>query len=241
MSAANRTSDMLSRVLPFVVAGAILLLGYFWFVQPRIAEYLTNRGEIANLEIRVRAMQDTVNRGRSTPSADEAAALKLFEERMSPDDRVSDVVELLARTALDSAPTGRVKGLQIATGQSAQWAPGQAGAVTRVGNDEPELPDPRFGLFPVSLTYTPVTVSFDAGYEAIERFLWRLRDLPTMIEIRSMALARGLPLMKASVRVLVYQRGAAVATPDLLAPEPGGAPTSPLTPRVARLSLAEGW
>ena len=69
MSAANRTSDMLSRVLPFVVAGAILLLGYFWFVQPRIAEYLTNRGEIANLEIRVRAMQDTVNRGRSTPSA----------------------------------------------------------------------------------------------------------------------------------------------------------------------------
>jgi hypothetical protein len=240
VSAANRTSETLDRVLPVIVVAAIVALGYFLFVQSRVAEYLRARTEITTLEARVGTLQDTVNRGRTAPSADEAAALRLFEERMSPDDRVADVVELLARLAADSAPKGTMKGLQIVTGTSARWPTGSAGqAATRRGSGEPaDEPDPRFGLFPVTLTYTPVTVSFQGSYGAIERFVWRLRDMPTMIEIRSMELARGLPLMQVSIRLFVYQRGAAVVSPGLIPPGPAGPPQAP---RVARLSLAEGW
>ena len=238
MSAASRTNETVTRVLPFVAAVAIILLGYFWFVQPRVAEYLRARTEITTLEVRVRALQDTVNRGKTAPSADEAAALKLFEERMSADDCVGDVVELLARMAADSAPKGTMKGLQIGTGTSAQWPTGAGQTATRAGSEPADQPDPRFGLFPVSLTYTPVTVTFQGSYDAIQRFVWRLRDMPTMIEIRSMELGRGLPRMQFAIRLFVYQRGAAVVSPGLIPPGPAG---SPQAPRVARLSLAEGW
>lgn len=239
MSAVNRTAETFERVLPVIVVAAIVALGYFLFVQPRVAEYLSARTEIATLEDRARTLQDTINRGKTAPSANEAAALKLFEERMSPDDRVGDVVELLAKLATDSAPQGTIKGLQIATGESGRWPAGAGQAATRSGSSESaDEPDPRFGLFPVTLTYTPVTVTFQGSYDAIQRFVWRLRDMPTMIEIRSMELARGLPLMQVVVRLFVYQRGAVAVSPGLIPPGPAG---SPQAPRVARLSVAEGW
>lgn len=239
MSAANRTSDSFSRAIPFIVVAAIIVVGYLWLIQPRVTEYFRNRTEIATLEGRVRSLQDTINRGRSVPSPDESTAIKLFEERMSADDRVSYVVEQLARLAQDSGGKGKVKGLQIATEPSAQWAPGQTG-MSRTATDAGDTPDPRFGLFPATFTYTPVTVAFDAAYGDIERFVWRLRDMPTMIEIRSMELTRGLPLMHANLRIFVYRRGEAVASPSVAEP-PSGGPASSLAPRVARLSLAEGW
>jgi Tfp pilus assembly protein PilO len=239
VSAVNRTTDTIERALPVIVVAAIVALGYFLFVQPRVAEYLRARTEITSLEERVRTLQDTVNRGKAAPSANEAAALKLFEERMSTDDRVADVVELLAKIAADSAPKGTIKGLQIGTGASAQWPASAGQATTRSGGGEAaDEPDPRFGLFPVTLTYTPVTVTFQGSYDAIQRFVWRLRDMPTMIEIRSMELARGLPLMQVVVRLFVYQRGAVAVSPGLIPPGPAG---SPQAPRVARLSVAEGW
>ncbi len=243
MSAVNRATDTFERAIPFVAVAAIALVGYFWFVQPRIAEVLRNRTEIANLEGRVRTLQDTVNRGKGVVTPDEAAALKLFDERVSKDDTVSEIVEMLARTAQASAPDGRVLGLRIETGQPVTWQPGQRPATVAAGGDTdvPDSPDPRFGLFPVALKYTPVTVSFESSYGAIARFVWQLRDLPTTIEIRSMALQRGLPLMKASIRIFVYQRGDTVVSPAVPLPGPGGPASGPAAPRVARLSLAEGW
>ncbi len=241
MSAVNRATDTLERAIPVVAVAAIALVGYFWFVQPRITEVLRNRTEIANLEGRVRTLQDTVNRGRGVATPDEAAALKLFDERVSKDDRVSDIVETLARTAMASAPDGRVQGLRIETGQPVRWQPGQRPAAAGGDGEAPDSPDPRFGLFPVTLTYTPVTVAFESSYGTIARFVWQLRDLPTTIEIRSMALQRGLPLMKASIRIFVYQRGDAVVSPAVPVPGPGGPMPGAAAPRVARLSLAEGW
>lgn len=237
MSAVNRATDTLERAIPVIVIAAIALVGYFWFVQPRIAEYLRNRNEIAQLETRVRDLQDTIDRGRGVAPPDEAAAMRLFDERVSRDDKVSEIVELLARAALDSAPKGQVRGLQIQTGESIQWQPGQI--QVRGGTDAADMPDARFGLFPAALTYTPVTVSFDSSYAAITRFVWQLRDMPTMIEVHSMEMARGLPFMKARVRVFVYQRGDTLPGGGL--PAPAGAPGSPIAPRVARLSAAEEW
>lgn len=236
MSAVNRATDTFERVIPVVLVAAIALVGYFWFAQPRIAEYLTNRNEIRLLETQVRGLQDEVNRGRGVAPVDEAAALRLFDERVSTDDKVSEIVETLAKAALDSAPKGQVRGLQIQTGESQPWRPGPAQA--RTGDAASEAPDPRMGLFPVPVTYTPVTVSFESSYAAISRFVWRLRDMPTLIEIQSMDLARGLPYMKARLRILVYQRGEAPSGPGVAAPGPAA---SPVVPRVAGLSTAEGW
>jgi hypothetical protein len=240
VTAANRTSDSLSRYLPVAVAVIIIALGYVWFIQPRLSDYLRDRDEIASLENRVQSLQSTVDRGRSVKSPDVAATLHLYEERVSADDHVSDVVELLARQALDSAPAGRVKALQIATGTSATWAPGQAAAPSRTDAELADQPDPRFGLFPSSVIYTPVTVSFDSSYEAITSFAWRLRDMPTLVEIRAMELTRGLPLMHATFRLFVYQRGpAAPVAPRTSAPASGT--ETGTAPRVASLSVAGEW
>ena len=240
MSAANRTSDVLSRALPFIVVAAIVIGAYFGLIQPRVSEYLRGRTELTSLDGRVRTLQDALARGRSAPLPDEATALKLFDERMSVDDHVSDVSERLARLVLDSAGKDMLKSLQIATGAPAQWSPGQAVATTRTADERPDLPDPRFGLFLATVTYTPVLVSFSSTYEAIQQFAWRLRDFPTMIEIRSVDLTRGLPLMRASFRIFVFQRGPAATAPSGPA-APANPPASPLAPRVARLETSEGW
>lgn len=239
MSAVNRATDTFERVIPVVVVAAIALVGYFWFVQPRIGEYLRNRNEVRQLETQVRELQDAVNRGRGTAPADEAAALRLFEERVSREDKVSDIVEILAKAAQDSAPKGQVRGLQIQTGDSVPWQPGLA--LARGGDGMSEAPDPRLGLFPVPVSYTPVTVSFESSYAAISRFVWRLRDMPTLIEVQSLELARGLPYMTARVRILVYQRGETPSGGIGSGPGPAGPPASPAVPRVASLSTAEGW
>jgi hypothetical protein len=48
------------------------------------------------------------------------------------------------------------------------------------------LPDPRFKLFDTPLAYSPILMSFDADYASLGGFLWRLRELATTIEVRSL-------------------------------------------------------
>jgi hypothetical protein len=236
VSPSNRASETFERFAPLIVVAACLLVGYFWFVQPSVSEYVRLRTERSALESRVSLLRDTVNRGRSVLPPDEAAAMRLFEERTSADDKVSEVAELLARRALESAPKGRVRGLQIQTGTSIRWQPGQRLQDSGRAGEGADDPDPRFALFGTPLTYTPITITFESSYEAITSFVWQLRDLPTTIELRSMELTRGLPLMKATIQIFVYQRGASPGLPGLA---PGGV-TSPTAPRVARLSTGEG-
>ena len=76
----------------------------------------------------------------------------------------------------------------------------------RVAVERGAQPDPRVALFTHSIEYTPVEVSFESSYEAIGRFLWRLRELPTTIEIGSMEIVRGLPLMRMRLTLFVYRR-----------------------------------
>lgn len=241
MSPSRRTGDALSRFLPLAVAVLIIVAGYVWFVQPRVTAYLRSRTEVETLETRVRVLQDTVARGRGILPPDEAAAMRLFEERTSKDDKVSEVVEILAKTAQEVAPADRMRGLQIQTGTAVRWQPGQPVVHTGAGDEEDGGdPDPRFALFETPLIYTPVTISFESSYDGITRFLWRMRDLPTTIELRSMELTRALPLMQAKIRIFVFQRGEAAAVPSPQAPAPGGT-ASPTAPRVAALSTGEGW
>jgi Tfp pilus assembly protein PilO len=240
VSAANRATGTFERAMPVVIVAAIVLIGYFWFIQPTVTEYLRTQTELTGLRTRVSTLMDTVNRGRGLRPADEAAAMTLFEARMSADDQVPEVVEQLATLALASAPKDRIRGLQISTGVSVVWRPGQASPASRGDGQATESPDPRLALFGTELTYTPVTVTFDGSYDAIRSFTWQLRDLPTIIELRSMELTRGLPLMRATIHLFVYQRGSLAGAPAPTGPAPGSA-ASPAAPRVARLSMAEGW
>ena len=102
-------------------------------------------------------------------------------------------------------------------------------------------PDARLALFPYTVAYAPVKVSFSSTFEGIANFIWKVRDFPTTVEVKSATLTRGLPFMKMELLLWVYQRGAAIGqAPASGAPSPAGTATNPVAPRVARLTGAEG-
>lgn len=226
----SRLTGALERFLPLIVLVVILLFAFFWFIQPKLTAYLASRGEVQTLEARLQALQNTVRQGRTEPPADSAAIIRQFEALVSPDDKVPDVVEFLVRTATASAPKDRFRGLQVETGESQR--PTVADRGPRVAGASGTESDPRYSLFPVSLTRTPVTITFESTFEAIAEFAWRLRNLPTLVEIRSLELTRGLPLMTARLTVFVYQRGPAIAA------EPPPGTSEALPPAVPRVALA---
>lgn len=231
----TRVTNTIERFLPLIVLVVILLFAYFWFIQPRVTSYLAGRGEVSSLEARLQGLQNTVRQGRTETPSDSAAVMRRFEAMVSADDKVADVVEFLVRTATASAPKDKFRGLQVQTGDPLR--PGGTDRGPRVAGSPVTEGDPRYQLFPVALVRTPVTISFESTFEGIAEFVWRLRDLPTLIEIRSLELTRALPLMKASMTVFVYQRGAAVPDGPPV-PDPQPAPP-PAMPRVALLSLPD--
>lgn len=230
----SRVTTAVERFMPLIVLAFILLFAFFWFIQPRLTGYLASRGEVGSLEARLQAQQNTVRTGRADPPADSTAVLREFEARVSPDDRVADVVEFLVRTATASAPTGQFRALQVETGEASR--PGGTERGPRVAGQGAGGADPRYRLFPVALSHTPVTISFESSFEGIAEFIWRLRDAPTQVEIRSLELTRGLPLMKAHLTVLVHRRGPATSVAPV--PEEPQAP-APAVPRVAQLNPAD--
>ena len=242
MSAAtDRLNALLPRVLPIVVGLIVVSAGYSWLLQSGIADYRRIRDDAQTLEARVRVLEETVARSRGMTWPDEARALTLFEERVSKEDRVADVAEQLMRTVAESATDGKLRNLAMGTGD--QSATGTSGQVRPVAAGEIETIDPRWSLFPYTLSHTPVTMSFDASYGTIAGFFSKIRDLPTAIEIRSVKLTRGLPLMNAQLTVFVFRRGdmvpgasaAGTAHPGANTPLPPGfepPATNPLVPRI---------
>jgi len=91
------------------------------------------------------------------------------------------------------------------------------------------------------VSYTPLRVTFESTFEAAGNLLWRVRDLPTTVEVRSAALTRGLPLMKTELVVLVLQRGlptdAATTAPP---PAASAAAPGPTGPRLAPSATESG-
>jgi hypothetical protein len=86
-----------------------------------------------------------------------------------------------------------------------------------------------------------VRITFESTFEAAASFLWRVRDLPTAVEIRSATMTRGLPLMKVEVLIRVFQRGDLVDPgPAIPTGEPASTPAGPTAPREAQFTGAEG-
>jgi hypothetical protein len=200
--------DALERLLPFLTFVVVFTAGWFWFVQARFDAYLWARTEAAALEERAGTMQQASERGQLAPPADLERAQREFEARVSADDKVADVASALAHAVLANAPAGMLRSLVIETGdRTSQTVPGGSADPGRgyiaAGVDSA---DPRLALFPHTVSYTPVRVTFESTFEAAGNLLWQMRNLPTLVEVRSAVLTRGLPLMRTELLVCVLQR-----------------------------------
>jgi hypothetical protein len=236
-SDAARLNDAIVRLLPSLLGVAIVTCGYLWFIQPRLGTYLRTRADVAALNDRVSTLQQTTDRARAQTPPDMQTSMRDFEQHMSREDKVADVAAALAKAVLDSAPPDKLRGLAIETGDRIQQAGGAGGRSTpRVAaGTADEAPDPRVLLFAVPVSYTPVRITFESTFEAAASFLWRVRDLPTAVEIRSATMTRGLPLMKVDVLIRVFQRGDVVdAGPAIPTGEPASTSAGPTAPRVAQ-------
>jgi hypothetical protein len=224
--------ETLKRLLPFLVFVAVLTVGWFWFVQPRFSAYLRAGTDTAALEERVRTLQQATGRARPEVPGDLDAALRQFEAQMAAGDMVAAVAAAIARAVLASAPASQLRSFVIETGDRASLAPG--GGSRELAGAAADASDPRLALFPYRVSYTPLRVSFESTFEAAGTLLWTLRGLPTIIELRSATLTRGLPLMKTELVLRVFQRGEAADVADPPVPL-AGVPPAPnsTTPRLA--------
>jgi hypothetical protein len=240
---AARLNDAIVRLLPFLLVVAIVTCGYLWFIQPRLGTYLRTRTDVAALKDRVRTLQQTTDRARALPPPDMQTSMRDFDKYMSREDKVADVAAALVKAVLDSAPSDKLRGFAIETGDRIQQA-GRAGGRSTpraAAGATDEAPDPRVLLFAVPVSCTPVRMTFESTFEAAARFLWRVRDLPTAVEIRSATMTRGLPLMKVDVLIRVLQRGDVVGPgPAIPTGEPAPTSAGPTAPRVAQSTGSEG-
>lgn len=235
--------ETLERLLPFLTLVSVVTAGWFWFIQPRLDSYLRARSDVSAIEERVRTVQQASSRAQPQPPADLDRTQREFEERMSAEDEVAEVAAALARTVLASAPAGKLRAFVIETGdRTSPAAQGGAGNVARAsslsGIDDA---DPRLALFPYEVSYTPLRVTFESTFEAAGNVLWQLRDLPTVVEVRSATLTRGLPLMKAELLVRVLQRGDTIdASQPGMPPAAAPAAPGPTAPRLAPSAAEPG-
>ncbi len=190
-----RHSRAVAQVVPWFAAVGLAVGGYMFAVSPLAAEYRRDLDEAARLEARGHVMRDAIARDGTAAAADPTAPVLRFERRVSESDVVAELAERLARLAEESARDTAIRSVRLSTGDAGAGAPAA---------------DVRFGLFPSRVTVTPVTVSFEAPYATIARLAWRLRELPTVVDIESIRLTRGLPFMRADVRLLVCRRSAAL-------------------------------
>jgi hypothetical protein len=231
--------ETLERLLPFLTIVAVITAGWFWLLQPRLNAHLRARTDTVALEERVRTLQQLSKR-TPPPPVDLDRTQREFEARLSAEDKVAEVAAALARAVLASAPAGQLRSFVIETGEATS-SPSRAAAQGHAGPGDGAMDgDPRLALFPYAVRYTPLRVSFESTFEAAAATLWRLRDLPTMVDVRSAALTRGLPLMRTEVLVRVLQRGDAMDVAGPAVPGAGPAETNPNAPRLAPPSTEPG-
>ena len=241
----GRLGDAITRLLPFIIVVAIVTFAYFWFIQTPLNAFLRARTDVTALQSRLKTAREAVARAGGVPAVDLQASMHEFEKQMSKDEKVSDIAAILAKAVLDAAPADKLKEFRIETSDRIKAIEGGGRAAPASSSNALAGPDPRFSLFPVEVSYTPVKLVFSSTFEAIATVMWKVRDLPTTVEVRSATLTRGLPLMKMELLIWVYQRGEAAVSSEQAAPPdapavPGRPTTAPVGPRVARLTGAEG-
>jgi hypothetical protein len=201
----------LARMRRFAPLAAYIItvgLGWVFLARPAIADGQRIDERIAELRQREAALQATLTQPAPAVTTDPVAA---FDRRVATDDPTASVVERLARLASDN----RVRGLFIETVEGASSS-GRGSAPVAATYQ----PDPRFGLFDRRVAYTTIRLSFEASYASLGQFLWNLRDLPTIVEVRTLnvqprmpsAAARTDGSLRASLTFFAYSRPGALSS-----------------------------
>jgi hypothetical protein len=169
-------SDRLTHFAPFAVPVLLLAGGWMLLVRPAAADSTRSSREADALRVRLQAVRSSIS--QPPPRQITVDPVAAFERGVPATDSSSQVLEQLARMAA----TASVANLLIETGDQV--------AVTEAPTTGPQVtgasPDPRFTMFGATLAYSPISMSFDADYTRAGELLWRLRGLPTAIEIRSL-------------------------------------------------------
>jgi hypothetical protein len=197
----------LRRLAPFLVPVAILIAGWALLVRPAAAERTRIVGRLAEARARAAAIQAEVS--ESIPPPSPGNALGAFQQTLASGDATAAVIEQLARLA-SSQLAGE---LMIETGPHATVeAPSNGPQAVQAAVDA------RLHLFEIPLTYSPITMAFETEYPQVGQFLWGLRDLATIVEIRKVEITpqpeRVRPMLHVSLTLFAFARAAA---------RPGGA------------------
>jgi hypothetical protein len=165
----------LRALLPFAVFAITVGLGWLVLGSPLASDSTRANDRIEILRQREASLQQIVT-GR-TPSIEGTNPMTTFDARVAVEDPAAAVVERLARLASNT----RARALFIETVEGANSTGRNAAPVASTYQ-----PDPRFALFDRQLTYTTIRLSFETGYPGLGQFLWNLRDLPTIVEVRTL-------------------------------------------------------
>ena len=168
----------MARLRRFAPVAAFLMtvsLGWMVVVRPVSAERARTEDRLGALQQREAALHAMVT--EPSPPAVTIDPVAAFERRVAVDDPTAAIVERLARLAWDT----RARDLFIET----------VDGRTATGAGAPPLPDayrpdPRVALFDLPLSHTSIRMSFETDYASLGRLLWDLRDLPTVVEIRTL-------------------------------------------------------
>lgn len=201
----------LRQVLPYAAPLVILALGWTLLVRPISAESAQLARELDGLRQRLDAVRTQAM--TVAPPAPAGDPLKSFEDRVAAGDPMGRLLEELSRLA-------SAAGVAVDTVESVE-----EGAVALAGGPAAGnaiVPDPRFALFQVPLKYSPVTLTANADYKSLGEFLWRLRVMPTIIEIRTLEISApgeasaddpGPPgSLRVSMTLFAYMRSAVAAS-----------------------------
>ena len=165
---------------PLVVFLVTIASGWMVVIRPLSADHSRAAAQLAGL----RQRELTLRRELSGPSPTgvDIDPETTFERQVASGDATPGLLEQLARLA----SSARVRNLLIETVE------GEAGPAGRdVRERDVTERDPRFTLFDVPVSHTPIRIAFDTEYASLGRLLWAFRSLPTTVEIRSLSV--GLP------------------------------------------------
>lgn len=200
--------DQLRRFAPVAIPLAIFAIAWLMFIQPRRAAAHKASAEIRSLQPRLAEISPLAARS-GTPASTDAGAEII--RRLPEVDPMPDVLERLARLALVGANEAdgphRVTDLLIETGEQALASGEETGQPTATGAIDDM--DPRVALFQVPLGYTRVAVSFESSYERLGKFLWDMRELPTIVEVHTLDVqpsAADAARVRTSMVLFVYRR-----------------------------------
>ena len=193
----------LRALLPMIVFVATVGLGWFLLGGPMASDSARIADRLAVLRQREAALQAVVKEQPPPTTAPNPVAA--FDARMSADDPTAAIVERLARLA----SAVRARALFIETIEGATPA-GRNGAPV-AGSSQP---DPRLALFDRHLTSTTIRMSFETPYAGLGQFLWTLRDLSSIVEVRTLNVqpatasnrAQSQATVRASMTLFAYSR-----------------------------------